>query len=650
MIANPRLDAALAYAARGWSVFPCQEGKKVPATKNGWLDSTTDQNTIKSWWQENPNYNVAIATGPSNLCVIDIDPGGLDGWDEIVQQLPDLARLENEFPRVDTPRGGFHYYMEGEGFTTASKLAKGVDTRGKGGYVLAPPSYVDDGKSKGAYEGEPHIGDIPPVYTPIFSRIGKEPKTTAPEPAVPPEQVKWDEPETLRRAEAVLTTFVNEGKVAVEGAGGDQTTYEVACKVLELGITPDTAHRLLADIWNPHCEPPWADAELLDKVRNAWKYGQETKGGKAQPPVAEQFAHLLPQVEETDDPRGPEPNLDTRYKPNQLSKARVNLPPLEWLVDGIIPKQGIGMLFGAPESYKTFITLDLALSIATGLGVNWWPERREPADVLYMAAEGTHALKGKRVDSWLSKNLIPGLDQNLDRFHLIDSVIPYEYGSEWRNLVAWLRYYDIAPKLLVVDTHSRAMLGWDESSPGDTAKATHRMEEFAKEFGCFVLAIHHTGKDENRGARGSSALLGNMDVMYEAEKLGGDSMDTLFHVRKLKDGEKPGYPFMFRGKPYGESLSFHRDWEWRPEKKNESLPKEEALPQYTEPANIAKALADGPMIQSHLSQTLAEWFGVSPHTVGVALTKAKQTRLKAWFIDGVWKLPEGFEMPKEDEF
>lgn len=649
MPSNPRLSAALEYAARGWHIFPCAVGRKVPATKNGWLDATTDAAAIEAWWTENPDYNVAIATGPSNLCVIDVDPNGEASWDALVASDPKLAEVENLCPRVDTPRGGFHFYMEGEGVTSASKLAPGIDTRGRGGYVLAAPSYVDDGKSKGSYVGEPHKDTLPPVYQPLLSKLVREPRVTAPEPATPPEQVQWDLPETIRRAEAVLATFSQDGKVAVEGAGGDATTYEVACAVLEMGLTVDTAHRLLAEIWNPCCAPPWSNEELLDKVRNAWKYGQETKGGKAEPPLEQKYEHLLPPVEETDDPRGPPPALDPRYRPVSLMEARKNLPPLEWLIEGLIPKQGVGILYAAPASHKTFITLDLALSVATGLGVNWWKNRQEPGDVLYMIGEGAHAFKGQRTDSWISKNMVPGLDQHLDRLLVMSDVMPYYQDSEWRALPDWLRYYGIAPKLLVVDTHSRAMVGFNENDNSDTAKALSRVEEFSKKMGCFVLIVHHTGKEADRGARGSSAMLGNVDAMYELAKIGGDSYDTTLTVKKLKDGEAPKYPLLFQGRPYGESLAFHRDWEWKPDDK--APPEMTKNPEYLEPVVIAKAFGGArTILQAHLAETLAQQYDVSKDVVSRGLSKAKQGRLAAWFIDGMWTLPEGYQMPEKEEF
>ena len=79
MTAHPLLEAALACAARGWHVFPCGAGEKLPLTKHGWKDATRDAVVIEHWWSERPDSNVAVATGPSSLVVADFDArhGGL---------------------------------------------------------------------------------------------------------------------------------------------------------------------------------------------------------------------------------------------------------------------------------------------------------------------------------------------------------------------------------------------------------------------------------------------------------------------------------------------------------------------------------------------------------------------------------------------
>lgn len=136
------LEAALEYAARGWHVFPCKPGEKTPATAHGFKDATTDEATIRAWWGRMPNANVAIATGRiSGIVVVDIDPrhGGDIEWQILVAQ-----NGEPETLKVQTPSGGTHLYFAcpEAGFPSKVAIRPGIDTRGDGGYVLAPPSMI----------------------------------------------------------------------------------------------------------------------------------------------------------------------------------------------------------------------------------------------------------------------------------------------------------------------------------------------------------------------------------------------------------------------------------------------------------------------------------------------------------------------------
>lgn len=137
------LDAALTYASRGWHVFQTLQGKKVPDHAEGLYAATTSPDLIREWWDEYPLNGVAVSTGPSGLLVIDVDP-------DAGMVTPAEVRATFDLPEtftVRTPRGGFHLYyaQDGELGNTAGKLHVGVDTRGQGGYVVAPPTSFRNG-------------------------------------------------------------------------------------------------------------------------------------------------------------------------------------------------------------------------------------------------------------------------------------------------------------------------------------------------------------------------------------------------------------------------------------------------------------------------------------------------------------------------
>lgn len=137
------LEAALAYAGRNWSVIPLWAGKKTPATPNGHLDATLDAGQIRNWFRDK-GYNLGIATGPSELVVIDTDGSvGQEALRELCagRHWPDTYTVKSR-----TTEGRHYYFRAPAGRLircSAGRLAEGVDVRGQGGYVVAPPSRVE---------------------------------------------------------------------------------------------------------------------------------------------------------------------------------------------------------------------------------------------------------------------------------------------------------------------------------------------------------------------------------------------------------------------------------------------------------------------------------------------------------------------------
>ena len=137
------LRHALAYARSGWPVFPCLPGQKIPATPHGYLDATTDEQTITAWFGRSDGWNLAIATGAPGPDVLDIDQHGPAG-----NGYPAFARLQaarlvaGAAAYVRTPAGGMHAYFTGTGQHNGRLPRHHLDFRGAGGYVLAPPSRI----------------------------------------------------------------------------------------------------------------------------------------------------------------------------------------------------------------------------------------------------------------------------------------------------------------------------------------------------------------------------------------------------------------------------------------------------------------------------------------------------------------------------
>ncbi len=171
---NALIDAALDYSSRGWHVFPLIPNSKRPAIPShragecdgsdpfcteghrGWEErSTIDSDEIHALWASG-RHGMAIAAGPSLLLVLDIDVAKVTGQATGMQSLTELeARCGNRVPEqtftVATPSGGQHRYfrlhpdMADLATTSTGRLGVGLDTRGRGGYVVAPPTSLTSG-------------------------------------------------------------------------------------------------------------------------------------------------------------------------------------------------------------------------------------------------------------------------------------------------------------------------------------------------------------------------------------------------------------------------------------------------------------------------------------------------------------------------
>ena len=143
MTARPTREQALAYAAHGWPVFPCQPGSKLPATRHGFKDATTDPEQIGWWWGRHPQANLAIATGAPGPDVLDIDQHGEAGNGYgAFNRLIRAGLVDGASALVATPSGGLHAYFSGTDQRCGKLPGQHLDFRSQGGYVLAPPSQV----------------------------------------------------------------------------------------------------------------------------------------------------------------------------------------------------------------------------------------------------------------------------------------------------------------------------------------------------------------------------------------------------------------------------------------------------------------------------------------------------------------------------
>ncbi len=540
---NKFLTAALAYAAKGWPVFPVGADKK-PLTTHGVGDATTNPAQIKKLWAQHPEANIAMDVGGAGMMVLDLDPG---------HDIKELERNVGKIPRTNlsarTPRGGQHLFLEiGEGdivAPSASKLAPNVDVRSFHSYVLLAPSVTSDGEYTWENQGKPAFRTDE-----IFRvcNVGREKHA---------DRDNWiieaDESENIELATEWLKT---KAKVAIKGTGGDACGYATAAMMKSFGISEGLALDLMMEHWNPRCIPPeWTHERLELNVTHAYEYNTSPPGNCTPSyRLATKAAMFEPVNTPSTDSEHEWTEGRFRFVDRQ-GLALVRNP--EWLVPDLLPRGGYGLLVGARSSLKTFLALDIALTIASGGGLSrfeggpnvakWrgmWETLHQGA-VLFAAGEGRPGIK-QRVEAWESYHLG---GQKVDAFVMAD---PVPRMSEQLNpfIKGALRKNPKGYALIVLDTVGRSMQGVDESKQEHASAFTMLVEALQKRMGkgddyCNVLGLIHTGHRNSARARGSSVFEQEADTVFTTER-DGLALEVTLDMPKQKDSPEWKKPKLVR--------------------------------------------------------------------------------------------------------
>ena len=212
------------------------------------------------------------------------------------------------------------------------------------------------------------------------------------------------------------------------------------------------------------------------------------------------------------------------YKLKELK----NLPKVEWLVDGVLANKGIATIYGASGSSKSFLAIDLCMNLALG---NAWFEIPviTKIPVVYVALEGFTGV-AKRLQGWCQhyKWYPNNLEITKDELLLAENKSVDEFISFYKGR-------EFSGGIVIIDTLNNACPNIDENHAGAMGGVIYNIKRIQKELDCTVLIIHHSGKNEENGMRGSSSLKASMDsVLHVTQSKAG-----LCHwvLEKSKDSE-----------------------------------------------------------------------------------------------------------------
>lgn len=519
----PSLDltpAAVALARRGFRVFRLKPGSKVPVAEGWQAEATADPERVAQLWAGHA-FNVGIAAGPH--LVVDVDPkNNPHVWEQFGSHGFDLNTLT-----VETPSGGRHYYFADAGLrsTSGTALGPGIDTRGEGGYTVGPGSWLDgtDPTNKGSAGWYRPLWDAPLARLPAETAAKLQPRAGA----IRAESRLEGDDHPLAVQDGTRW-LVESAPLAIEGNGGDYCTYRVACELRDRGLSRAGAYHLLLQHWNDRCIPPWQPEDLWVKVGNAFDYAQNDHPRHDPVVQSQAFTGLAGLVNER-----PRRTLRTLRDGRELRRV-------SWLLDKLLPSEGLGVLWGGPGSGKSMLAQALASAVATGDDVCGARARRV-GGTLFLAAESLPVFETRLAHS--------GLPADVPFVWADDAQGMLLQPNGWQAATALIRAaveqlredYGTELRLIVVDTLSAIGALEEENDSGEMQRVANLWAQIGKQLGVLVLLVHHGNADGSR-MRGSTALKGAADVVLHCKAGNGKLKEVFLEKSKAsRDGYTVGH-------------------------------------------------------------------------------------------------------------
>lgn len=478
------------YLAEGFRVFPVKQGEKTPKVE-GWqtYDGPIAANLD----------NIGMVTGePSGVIVLDVD-ANKGGW-ESLKKLEEKYGPVPETLRSVTGNGGAHFFFARPKDRPVRNGAgiyglPGLDVRGDGGYVVVPPSTLSPDK---AYQWD----------------VGS-PTTLAPLP-------EWV---ATHGEHGIKANEVGQDSTFPEGTRNDSLA-RIAGSLRHYGTPQDILEETLLDLNMVKCVPPLPKDEVLLIARSI--------GSK---------------------PQGHRPEAPTRPKAMSLRATEflsLEIPPPSWLVQGVWPEECIGFIAGPAKSFKSFMALEMAYSIATGadfLGRFKVPVAQK---VLLIQQESSRAAFQTRL-SHMAKRMgdAPNLYIVSNRNMHIENEVDLE------KLEAEIA--SIEPSLVILDP-LRSFLKGDENSAQVVGEVVRNLRRIRDDLHTGVAVIHHTTKQNSREMSGSGALYGAAEAMMYVVRTEDREALKSRATLELKESDAPD-PFYVMLDSETTALEIERNWQ-----------------------------------------------------------------------------------------
>lgn len=516
------LEIARHWASLGVPVFPVNSNKE-PLTRNGFRDASTDMHQVDTWFKysKSPGKYVGLVPGHAGFIVLDVDiKNGKLGREEFAKLTsdPTIASVVKTAPQITTPSGGSHYWLKkkevDDNFGNyALGDDKSIDIRSDNGYVLAP----DQLNYEWAYEVDIHSAPtIPDSLQSIILGSGGSSRgqnQSTPYKTLTDLRRKELHPDTLKMLEIL------------ERLGGTNPHISEHGEVATVRMTRPGkgAHDGVSIGYK-------APDKTMFFTSN-WKLPDETFFDTNEAynledliSIEEAGGHLLANGLSGKHSVAKQPKV--ARKSLKLSEI-INRPPPEWLIDGMLIKNGLCAVIGSSGAGKSFVAIDMALCAA--FGIPWQGHHVEKTyKVAFIAAESPDSI-GVRARAWLKYHEHDG---DIDNIVFFDTPFDLTEDRDVNELEIWAK--DFQPDMVVIDTLARSM-SKDENSNQEMGLLIRNVDRIRRASNSCILLIHHMGWSGGH-ARGASAFKAAMDVELSVT---GEGEFTKVKSSKIKDGRPP---------------------------------------------------------------------------------------------------------------
>jgi hypothetical protein len=514
-------EAIQDYTARGWKIFPVAKDSKVPAKRSNGIrlsykDATDDVAALEPYFEKYPDANLGLNLVDSGLVCIDVDDYKTD------------CKFQEYMIGKDMPptlvqksaSGGTHYiFTSDQAEQFPGELCGQVDIKHKG-YILIEPSKID---------GKPYVWQTDDEPAPVPRWV---PRKNAPEPAPLLEQGQTGQTQDMSNMSGIHIDMaigkVNENELLAQLRAGNNWHHNARDLVghyVARGFTESQVREIAEQNFNLDGQSRSGNRrwELDTFIRGAFEKG---------------YAPLVPKpaAEVLSAPVGAQMQAAVQSSLLYPGDAKPILTS-NYLVKRWLDQNTTSVIYGESNIGKSFFVMDMAYCVAAG--IPWHGYKTIQGPVAYLALEGGLGMNNRlyAIQQKYQCENVPLAVRRAPLDMLNSEEDLQVLGAMIQEIEA--QYGKLA--LIVIDTLSRALAGGDENSSTDLGALVKVTDAVCAQSGAHVSMVHHSGKDQTRGARGHSLLRAAVSTEIELTKMDGVSFAT---ATKQRDQE-PAEPFAF---------------------------------------------------------------------------------------------------------